>query len=149
MTIPLPFLESSATDFASCHLQKMTSQAFLVGDEWVGCFIYALQLVQDSIRLCVTFEGYTESVTPGLILLTGRGTDTDLARDFTLTGEMSCDDGKLMLSKQYISDLNHSYQYSGLMTPFGIVGNWFFLTGGVIDEGLFWLWKAKWTDGLS
>jgi hypothetical protein len=145
MAIPLPFLESSATDFASCHLQTMTTQAFLVGDEWVGYYIYALGLsALDPPMRSIIFESYTESVTPGLIELKAKGTDS--VGDFTLVGEMRCSNGMLMFCKRYIN-LGHSWQYSGLITPFGIVGKWYGLSGDD-NGGLFWLWKAKWTHGL-
>jgi hypothetical protein len=146
MAIPLPFLESSAADFATCHLQMMTSQAFLVGDEWVGHCIHALDPSMPDLPMCdIIFESYEESVTPGLILLKGRGSDS--VGDFTLIGEMSFYNGKVMLCKQYIN-ASHPCKYSGLMTPFGIAGKWYTLSGRR-GGGLFWIWKAKWTQGSS
>jgi hypothetical protein len=147
MNIPLPFLDSSAADFASCHLQTMTARAFLVGDEWEGCYGYGhgiSRLLEPPMR-SVVFERYTELVMPGQVQLKARGTD-GYGR-FTLAGQMDCNDGKLMLCKQRgINGLQ--YQYSGIMTPFGIVGRWYRRSNNSFG-GLFWLWKAKWTRGSS
>jgi hypothetical protein len=144
MTIPLPFLKSSATDFASYHLQTMTKRAFLVGDDWTGYYTYGLNMSRvDPPMRGVIFESYAESATPGLVLLKARGVDS--IGDFILVGEMTCGDGRLVFRKQYIN-ARQSWHYSGWMTPFGIVGKWCGATG---RGGLFWLWKAKWTHSSS
>jgi hypothetical protein len=146
MTIPLPFSEFSTRNSASCHVEAMTSRDFLVGDEWMGYYkdVENINGLDPPMR-GVIFESYKQSVIPELRILRGRG--TDFRGEFTLLGEMGADDGKLILGKRYIN--GDSWQYSGVMTPFGIVGKWYGRSSTDVAGGLFWLWKAKWTRGSS
>jgi hypothetical protein len=145
MKLPLPFLKSSDENFSSCHLQTMTSQAFLVGDEWEGCYGRGQKIDElDASMRGVVFEHYKLDRIP-LASLEARG--TDLQGEFTLIGTINCVDGKLKFCKRYMN--GQPWGCSGVMTPFGIVGNW---TGRYLKTGyggLFWLWKAKWTCGSS
>jgi hypothetical protein len=126
MTIPVPFLESSAEDFASCHLQEMTTRGFLVGDEWVEYYGNVFN-VRPYIGMStpmggIIFESYTESdTTPGVIQIMAKG-ETFSVETFTLVGEINRINGGLRFCKQCTSEECTPHQYSGVMTPFGMVG---------------------------
>jgi hypothetical protein len=147
MKLPMPFLKSSVKTFGICHLQTATSQAFLVGDEWEGYYGQGPSIDKlDAPMRGVVFERYTQRYKRILLAsLEARG--TDIHGEFTLIGTINGVNGKLSLCKQYIN--GGSFQCSGVMTPFGIVGNWHGRSGMTRYGGLFWLWKAKWTHGTK
>ena len=146
MKIPVPFLESNAKDFTCCHLPKMTNPTFLIGDEWVGYYSYGSNIMNlDPPMRGIIFErDHTASVSaPGLMPLWARGIDN--VGDFTLEGEIDCRRGSFTFVKQYTH--GHRWQWSGMMTPFGMAGKWY---GASYSQwGWFWLWKANWTRGCS
>ena len=147
MKIPLPFLESSAIDFVSCHHLAMTTPAFLIGDEWVGYYSDSSSITRlDPPMRSIIFErDHSESASiPEMLPLSTRGIDSVGA--FTLVGKVDCGSGRFGFVKQYIN--SHSWQWSGVMTPFGMVGKWYG-EGTTYGTGWFWLWKAEWTHESS
>lgn len=72
--------------------------------------------------------------------LEARGGRDGVTAEFDFVGSMDCDTGILSLSKNYRGA--HSWDYDGVMTPLGIVGEWG--REGLGWDGYFWLWPRSW-----
>ena len=134
-----------AARLATCHLPAMASKAFLEDGEWIG--YYSLG----------TGRGLTESFDPamrglhlevideadnGTVHFRGTG-GRDHVNAFTLEGKLDRASGKLYAQKIYPG---HTWHWGGVMTPFGMIGEWGNIHGWEARRGgWFWLWKKAWS----
>ena len=141
MDLEPPFSPDSVDKFSTCHIQKMVNATFLEDGEWVGYYsIFGPPMMVDPPMTGIYFETIPEDHEYSHLSLESfrvhaRGTDS--IGDFTLSGWMEKQTGNFEITKQYIG--SHSWSWTGLMTPFGLVGMW----GESADW--FWLWKRAWT----
>ena len=83
------------------------------------------------------------SLTPQKLPLEARDCQDGITRSFDFVGTVSPATGIVSLRKNYLDA--HSWDYEGVMTPLGIVGEW-----GKEDTGFngyFWLWRRSWMGG--
>ncbi|EGX52631.1 hypothetical protein AOL_s00007g414 [Orbilia oligospora ATCC 24927] len=171
MKLPLPF-KSDPKDFASCHLEIMTSKEFLEDGAWMGFNGYGLPRHLDLGIIGVNFIVVGESARTNGIGQTMDGStsgldyEDDYFEPYAWLREDQTNGGFLML--QGIADhregkvhlrgrifpasgrvmLVITYAGGGIlywaafMTPFGIFGRW----GGDMGhrDGYLWLWKEDW-----
>lgn len=75
--------------------------------------------------------------------LEARGGKDGIAGKFDFMGTVNPNTGIVSLRKQYSGA--HWWDYDGVMTPLGIVGEWG--REGTGYDGYFWLWKRSWMIG--
>lgn len=81
---------------------------------------------------------------PQKLPLEARDCQDGITRSFDLVGTVAPATGIVSLRKNYVNA--HSWEYEGVMTPLGIVGEWGKEeTGGF--NGYFWLWRRSWMGG--
>lgn len=81
--------------------------------------------------------------TPRKLPLEARDCQDGITRSFDFVGTVSPATGIVSLRKNYLNA--HSWEYEGVMTPLGILGEW-----GKEDTGFngyFWLWRRSWMGG--
>lgn len=83
------------------------------------------------------------SPTPKPIPLSALGARDGVTAHFDLTGTVNPATGVVSLRKRYHGA--HHWDYDGVVTPVGIVGEWG--REGTAFDGYFWLWKKGWMDG--
>ena len=144
MDLPLPFSPSATTEFATCHLAKMTTADFLEDGEWTG--FYSLSSIrQDTIAFDPPMHGIQFVATPqggSSRTLKLRATGEDGIQAFDLEGEIVSETGRITLEKRYLGG-HPTWDWVCMMTPMGIVGSW----GRNHFGGWIWLWKVGWTAG--
>ena len=147
MQLPKMFGPDAARDFALCHLAKMTTSEFLADGEWRGFYSVPSSTARyDPPMHGIRFSARDPSPagTVELIAMDGR----DRVGAFSLVGTVSKSSGWVALRKEYRTMTGTagplpSWNWYGVMTPFGIVCKW----GTPSWGGWVWLWKAKWTEG--
>ena len=154
MQLPKMFGPNAAKDFALCHLAKMTTSEFLADGEWRGFYsvpnstakydppMHGIKFSAKDLSPAGPIERIAGPVE--LIAMDGR----DGVGAFSLVGTVSKSNGWVDLRKEYknlagTTGGSLSWNWYGVMTPFGIVCNW----GAPGWGGWVWLWKAKWTEG--
>lgn len=76
--------------------------------------------------------------------LEARGGKDGVMSDFDFVGSINTSTGMINLRKSYRGA--HHWDYEGIMTPLGIVGEWG--REGMGFDGYFWLWRRSWmVDG--
>lgn len=75
--------------------------------------------------------------------LEARGGKDGVMADFDFVGSINTSTGMMNLRKSYRGA--HHWDYEGIMTPLGIVGEWG--REGTGFDGYFWLWKRSWMGG--
>jgi hypothetical protein len=80
---------------------------------------------------------------PQKLPLEARDCQDGITRSFDLVGTISPLTGIISLRKNYVGA--HSWDYEGVMTPLGIVGEWGKEETGY--NGYFWLWRRGWMGG--
>lgn len=79
-------------------------------------------------------------LTPQKLPLEARDCQDGITRSFDFVGTVAPATGIVSLRKNYLNA--HSWEYEGVMTPLGILGEW-----GKEDTGFngyFWLWRRSW-----
>ncbi|KAK7737797.1 hypothetical protein SLS53_006417 [Cytospora paraplurivora] len=76
------------------------------------------------------------------IPLEAKGGMDGVTKEFDFVGTVALNTGLVTLKKNYIGA--HYWDYEGVMTPLGIVGEWG--KEGTGFNGYFWLWKRSWMD---
>lgn len=79
-------------------------------------------------------------LTPQKLPLEARGCQDGITRSFDFVGTVAPATGIVSLRKNYVGA--HSWEYEGVMTPLGIVGEWGKEETGF--NGYFWLWRRSW-----
>lgn len=82
-------------------------------------------------------------LTPQKLSLEARDCQDGITRSFDFVGTVAPATGIVSLRKNYLGA--HSWDYEGVMTPLGILGEW-----GKEDTGFngyFWLWRRSWMGG--
>lgn len=74
------------------------------------------------------------------IPLEAKGGMDGITKEFDFVGTVALNTGLVTLKKNYIGA--HYWDYEGVMTPLGIVGEWG--KEGTGFNGYFWLWKRSW-----
>lgn len=143
--LPTPFDRTTAAELPTLHLPAMTSPGYLEDGEWTGVYTISFGLegkaVFDPPMCGVKFSTSLES--------DGNGNQTedlhlkaegwDGVAPFDLDGILSRHDGKVTMTKKYAPAAGgHSWEWSLLMTPFGLAGSW----GDRDLGGWVWLWKT-------
>ncbi|KAJ4413582.1 hypothetical protein N0V82_008443 [Gnomoniopsis sp. IMI 355080] len=77
------------------------------------------------------------------VSLEARGGKDGVMADFDFVGSINTSTGMVNLRKSYRGA--HQWDYEGIMTPLGIVGEWG--REGTGFDGYFWLWKRSWMVG--
>ncbi|KAG8161779.1 hypothetical protein KVR01_008766 [Diaporthe batatas] len=80
---------------------------------------------------------------PQKLPLEARDCQDGITRSFDLVGTVAPATGIVSLRKSYVGA--HSWDYEGVMTPLGIVGEWGKEETGF--NGYFWLWRRSWMGG--
>lgn len=75
--------------------------------------------------------------------LEAKGGMDGVTKEFDFVGTVALNTGLVSLKKNYIGA--HYWDYEGVMTPLGIVGEWG--KEGTGFNGYFWLWKRSWMVG--
>ena len=147
MQLPKMFGPNAAEDFALCHLAKMTTSEFLADGEWRGIYSVPNSTAKyDPPMHGIKFSARDLSPAGPVELIAMDGRDGVGA--FSLVGTVSKSSGWVALRKEYrpmagTTGGSLSWDWYGVVTPFGIVCNW----GTSRWGGWVWLWKANWTDG--
>ncbi|POS75008.1 hypothetical protein DHEL01_v206604 [Diaporthe helianthi] len=81
--------------------------------------------------------------TPQKLPLEARDCQDGITRSFDLVGTVAPSTGIVSLRKNYVDA--HSWEYEGVMTPLGIVGEWGKEETGF--NGYFWFWRRSWMGG--
>ncbi|KAL6720920.1 hypothetical protein ACLMJK_000019 [Lecanora helva] len=135
---PLPFTESPKGEIATLHLKRTTDQEFLTNGDWTG--IYAMSFSHwESIHFDPPMRDVRFTATPDPAhprIVEFRAIGWDHIGDFKLDGRMNQATGAIKAQKSYNAP-GHQFDWSCLMTPFGIVGSW----GAFPWGGWVWLWK--------
>lgn len=76
----------------------------------------------------------------GKMALEARGCKDGITGEFDFIGTVTTHTGMISLRKKYKGA--HYWEYDGVMTPLGIVGEWG--KEGTGYHGYFWLWKRSW-----
>lgn len=79
---------------------------------------------------------------PQRLSLEAKGGMDGITKEFDFVGTIALNTGLVTLKKNYIGA--HYWDYEGVMTPLGIVGEWG--KEGTGFNGYFWLWKRSWMD---
>lgn len=82
-------------------------------------------------------------LTPQKLPLEARDCQDGITRSFDFVGTVAPATGIVSLRKNYVDA--HSWDYEGVMTPLGIVGEWGKEETGF--NGYFWLWRRSWMGG--
>ncbi|KAF3770326.1 hypothetical protein M406DRAFT_349152 [Cryphonectria parasitica EP155] len=77
---------------------------------------------------------------PTKVPLEARGAKDGITGDFDFVGTVNTNSGVVSMRKRYRGA--HYWDYDGVMTPLGIVGEWGREGHGF--DGYFWLWKRSW-----
>ncbi|KAJ8111300.1 hypothetical protein OPT61_g6072 [Boeremia exigua] len=137
----------SAELFSTCHYRCMSTPAFL-GGQWNGYYsdhrwfqnhTINIDAPMQAIQMIVqepTEEARTRLRISAVIERETRGYDPH--GDFRLLGRVR-EDGLVSIAKQYLG-LGISWNWTGRITPFGIVGVW----GDNSFGGYFWIFKNEW-----
>lgn len=154
MQLPKMFGPNSARDYTLCHLAKMTNSEFLADGEWRGFYSVPHSTAKydppmHGIRFSardLSPAGAVELIAGAVELIAMDGRDG--VGTFSLVGTVSKSSGWVNLRKEYrtmagTTGGSLSWNWYGVLTPFGIVCNW----GTPNWGGWVWLWKAKWTEG--
>lgn len=80
---------------------------------------------------------------PQRLSLEAKGGMDGITKEFDFVGSVALNTGLVTLKKNYIGA--HYWDYEGVMTPLGIVGEWG--KEGTGFNGYFWLWKRSWMVG--
>lgn len=141
-------------------------------EEWYGYYVYTLENTdninpagsRDPAMENIFFKLGAEPPTPGsrsisknstsTITTTGlaqsakvpleaRGGKDGITAEFDFVGSVNTSTGIVSLRKKYKGA--HYWDYDGVMTPVGIVGEWG--REGTAYDGYFWLWKRSWMVG--
>ncbi|KAJ9663338.1 hypothetical protein H2198_000855 [Neophaeococcomyces mojaviensis] len=141
-SIEPPFSSSRSNDSASWfltkHLPVMTSPDFLADGEWIGYYCHVRvgrQPTWDPMMHGINFEITADYADHCAV----RSRGDDAYGPSSLFGTVHKQNGSLQITKQY--ENGTTWQWSAVMTPFGIVGSW----GSSIWGGWFWLWKRSWS----
>ncbi|KAF2227034.1 hypothetical protein BDZ85DRAFT_257139 [Elsinoe ampelina] len=128
----------------------MTSADFLTSGEWTGYYDYSRG--HGAGRIDPMMHGIQFSIDSELGAMSGpacRGLTapscSDAVGNFELTGAISTQTGTVKLRKHYRGRGHTDWDWTAVMTPFGILGSWGSDTWG----GWLWLWKKEWSDSTS
>ena len=176
LRLPAPFppaRSDAGPPPATCHLAALTAPAFLADGAWTGYQLAHLGLPHPDDRAPheLRFDARDgdgplvagvpawpsgrprpadRGRAPGSVAVWGRGRLG--GGSFVVTGTLCRDTGWVHLRRS--RDDGRAAHYTGVMTPFGIVGTWGVTTPGVPGKGLwgegetrgwFWLFKESWT----
>ncbi|KAA1472245.1 hypothetical protein DENSPDRAFT_169258 [Dentipellis sp. KUC8613] len=72
------------------------------------------------------------------------GTGHDRVGPFRIVGTVNLDVGSVGATKQY-TNANISWGWTGIITPFGMVGRW----GHYGYHGWWWIWPKEWSSSIS
>lgn len=134
-------------------------------EEWYGYYVYTLddadnprpRGAQDPAMENVHFKlgsgppvpssrPQTSTATSSTVIyspklpLEARGGKDGVTKEFDFVGSINTSTGMMNLRKSYRGA--HYWDYEGVMTPLGIVGEWG--REGTGYDGYFWLWKRSW-----
>jgi hypothetical protein len=132
---PLPWLRNG---LAGTPLAGLSSDA---GRPWAGYYTYT-EFRQFDPPMYFDLRSATPPRTePHCVYFDGEG--SDFVGDFSLQGSCHTLTGAVWASKTY-HDIGPQWFWSGMLTPFGMVGVWG-NEGGVIDSGWWWVWPREWS----
>ncbi|KUI65512.1 hypothetical protein VM1G_00329 [Cytospora mali] len=123
-------------------------------EEWYGYYVYTLMNTEnlnpigskDPAMENIHFKlGRTKSQSTQRLSLEAKGGMDGVTKEFDFVGTVTLNTGLITLKKNYIGA--HYWDYEGVMTPLGIVGEWG--KEGTGFNGYFWLWKRSWMDGAG
>ena len=136
--LPLPFTSQTSGDLGISHLTKTAASEYLIDGEWSGIYTKSF----DGLPFC-NFDPPMENVRfkatqdpAQLSVLEFEALGKDYVGNFSLHGRMNQCTGAILAQKTYHS--SHSFEWSCLMTPIGIIGSW----GAPPWGGWVWLWKV-------
>ncbi|KAL9579461.1 MAG: hypothetical protein Q9212_005095 [Teloschistes hypoglaucus] len=142
MDIPLPFTTDATARFQYCHLPKMTSKHFLEDGEWAGVYYAHTRNGSNFPRFAppmrnVRFQANLDPAQPRFVILEAGGRNA--LGEFSLQGRMEKESGQMTLKQVYTGG-TPKWDWTCMMTPFGIVGSW----GDRRQfRGWAWLWKVQ------
>jgi len=136
MDMPLPFAADGAAKLPYCHLATMTSKAFLEEQEWAGFCAFSPRPHELLVEWPMHGMRFVVSDHPDGLSLQTKGDDG--RGGFLLYGRMTPDTGEMTLVRAYL-DIEFRWNWTCMMTPFGMVGSW----GTCNYGGWLWLWKVQ------
>lgn len=142
MDMPLPFTTDATAQFQYCHLPKMTSKHFLEDGEWAGVYYARTRGGSNFPRFAppmhnVRFRVNLDPAQPFFVSLEASGRNG--LGEFSLRGRMEKESGQMTLEQVYTGG-TQKWDWTCMMTPFGIVGSW----GDRRQfRGWTWLWKVQ------
>lgn len=137
MDILLPFAADGPAKIPYCHLPIMTSKAFLEEREWEGFCTLSNGIYELRIEYPMRGMRFVVSDDPERPWQTLQANGEDGISTFSLSGRLAPDTGELRMVKAY-TDGTLEWNWTCMMTPFGIVGSW-----GTNSLGdWLWLWKV-------
>jgi hypothetical protein len=136
---PLPWLQNG---LAGTPLAGLSSDA---GRPWAGYYTYrGLREIDPPMYfdLRSATPPRTALVEPHCVYFDGEGSDH--VGNFSLRGSCHTLTGAVWASKTY-HDVGPQWFWSGMLTPFGMVGVWGGDDGGFMDGGWWWVWPREWS----
>lgn len=135
-------------------------------EEWYGYYVYTLESTDNrnpagssdpamenvhfrlgggdsTLAKTITTTTTTTTAAYKVLPLEARGCRDGITREFDLVGTVHAGTGVVGLRKSYWGA--HCWDYDGVVTPLGIVGEWG--REGTGYDGYFWLWKRSWMVG--
>lgn len=123
------------------HIPAMTSERFLTDGEWVGYYNYSrsrstrgFDPMMHSINFHILENAALQQDERGIVSNTG----VDGCGSFRLEGSINTTTGTVIMVKRYAHGT--TWDWTAVMTPFGIVGSW----GPAGWGGWLYLWKRVW-----
>ncbi|ROW17430.1 hypothetical protein VPNG_00619 [Cytospora leucostoma] len=134
--------------------------ATIEDEEWYGYYVYTLMNTdnlnpigsKDPAMENIHFKlggaggagsrSRSQSQSAQRVPLEAKGGMDGVTKEFDFVGTVALNTGLVTLKKNYIGA--HYWDYEGVMTPLGIVGEWG--KEGTGFNGYFWLWKRSWMD---
>lgn len=137
MAIPLPFAADGPAKIPYCHLATMTSKAFLEEREWEGFCTLSDGICELRIEHPMRGMRFVVSDDPERSWQNLQAYGDDGIGTFSLSGRLASDTGEFRMVKAY-TDGTLEWNWTCMMSPFGIVGSW----GTNSLGGWLWLWKV-------
>lgn len=92
------------------------------------------------VRSSRSYASTTTTTYPSRVPIEAHGGKDGVMAEFDFVGSVNTSTGMINLRKSYRGA--HHWDYEGIMTPLGIVGEWG--REGTGFDGYFWLWKRSW-----
>nr|POE54912.1 hypothetical protein CFP56_64585 [Quercus suber] len=153
--LPLPFCAvDEYKKWYADHTYALWQTEFTTG-EWCGYYIWMQRIGSNNTPIDppmsnIHFSGDMDVLGESMVVSAADGTDGH--GPFTLVGRLEraypSNTIRCTLAKTYNSRNGPRWQWTGELTPFGLVGEWRFPHGEYPERplGSFWLWKKAWTE---